>query len=368
MKQTSDTTTADPYQHAFPAFSDDDCGRNAGKRPSKAAIFFGGREVDGLNVQAYLALMLMLFLFLMVALLRFETTPPEAVQAVFPDHPPVVKVESGTDLVDLLKENGLWEINGRIGVPPLILSSFPDNLDDLEIETKKKVFLNSLLPAALVALGEVAREKESLRKILDRFPGGYQDLDFSKDFGAWARVLNMDEIDYLLSLTRKYQTTRARQLVNRVDGVPLSLLLAQAAIESSWGSSRFAREGNNLFGIWTWGDKGMIPFDREDGMTHKVASYDTILDSIRAYLSLLNRLPYYLPFREIRRRSRNPLTLAEGLLFYSERGEGYVGELQNFIESNDLHRYDDCYLLNGPVAATGLKTVKIDRVVKDGEV
>jgi Bax protein len=156
--------------------------------------------------------------------------------------------------------------------------------------------------------------------------------------------------------------------VKRVDVVPLSLLLAQAALESSWGTSRFAREANNLFGIWTWGEKGLIPLDREEGMTHKVAIYDSILDSVRAYLTMLNRLPPYLQFREIRRQSRNPLKLAEGLVYYSERGDSYVWELQNLIESNNLHRYDDCYLVAIPRDDRGLKAVKLDRDAADNRV
>ncbi len=367
MKQTSDTIISDPYRSSFPGLSDEVRRRNRENRQTaaKAVISFGDREVDGLNVQAYLALGLLLVLALLV-LLRFDnnlTNPPNVPS--YPVPQPVIRVESSEELINLLKENGLWEINGKTAVPPLILSTFPDNIDGLDIDTKKKVFLNSLLPAALVALAEVNLEKQTLHKILSKLPGGYQNLELSKDFGTWGRVLNMEEIDYLLFLTSKYRTTRALKLVNRVDGVPLSLLLGQAAIESSWGSSRFAREGNNLFGIWTWGEKGLIPYDREDGMTHKVAMYDSILDSVRAYLTMLNRLSPYSRFREIRRQSNNPQLLAEGLILYSERGDSYVGELQNFIESNDLHRYDDCYLLSEPAADPLLKPEELDRVAAD---
>ena len=365
MKQTSDTIIADPYQSPFPPLSGEVMQREQQERQPAAAISFGGREVDGVNVQAYLALGLLLIVAL-VATLHFNPALPK--DLVYPDRQSVVKVESGSELINLLKENGLWEINGKTAVPPLILSAFPENIDELEIDVKKKAFLNSLLPAALVALAEVDREKQTLHEILAKFPGGYQNLVFSNDFGSWGRVLSMEEIDFLLHLTRKYRTNRAQQLVNRVDVVPLSLLLAQAAIESSWGSSRFAREGNNLFGIWTWGDKGLIPYAREDGMTHKVAMYDSILDSVRAYLTMLNRLPHYLRFRQIRRQSRNPLKLAEGLLYYSERGDSYVWELQNFIESNGLHRYDDCYLAPFPPSTPQLKTVELAPATGPGSV
>jgi Bax protein len=378
MKQTSDTTIAEPYQPSFTGHPDSPRQRNQENRQSAETISFGDREVDGLNVQAYLALGLLLIVALVV-LLRFGTTLPlhtaslqnaslqnaspqtASPQTIYPNRQSVIRVESGDELVNLLKENGLWEISGKTPVPPLILSSYPGNIDELGSDAKKNVFLNSLVPVALVALAEVEKEKLALHEILAKFPGGYRNLEFSDEYDIWGQELSREEINFLLFLTRKYRTTRAKQLVNRVDVVPLSLLLAQAALESSWGTSRFAREANNLFGIWTWGEKGLIPLDREEGMTHKVAIYDSILDSIRAYLTMLNRLPPYLQFREIRRKSRNPLKLAEGLVYYSERGDSYVWELQNLIESNNLHRYDDCYLVAIPRDDPGLKAVKLDR-------
>jgi Bax protein len=375
MKQTSDTTIAEPYQPSFTGHPDFSRQRNLENRQSAETISFGDREVDGLNVQAYLALGLLLIVALVV-LLRFGTTLPlqtaslqtASPQTIYPKRQSVIRVESGDELVNLLKENGLWEISGKTPVPPLILSSYPGNIDELGSDVKKNVFLNSLVPVALVALAEVEKEKLALHEILAKFSGGYQNLEFSDDYGIWGQELSREEINFILFLTRKYRTTRAKQLVKRVDVVPLSLLLAQAALESSWGTSRFAREANNLFGIWTWGEKGLIPLDREEGMSHKVAIYDSILDSVRAYLDMLNRLPPYFQFREIRRQSRNPLKLAEGLVYYSERGDSYVWELQNLIESNNLHRYDDCYLVAIPRDDRGLKAVKLDRDAADNRV
>lgn len=348
MSRISDTVI-DPYRPESLALAANAENRSDSKnRQSVGArsISFGKREVDGLSVQACLALVLMLVVG-MVAVLPFDSGQPPKI-AASPDSQLLIDVESGLELVDLLKEKGLWEIAPKAAIPPLILSGYPADIDMLDVDLKKRAFLHSLLPAALVALDEVRREKEALADILAKLPGGWQSLTFSEDFGSWGRVLSTEEIDFVLLLCRKYRTKRARQLVSRVDGIPLSLLLAQAAIESSWGSSRFALEGNNLFGIWTWGDKGIVPSGRDEGKTHKVAIYDSILDSVRAYIVMLNRLPHYRQFRKIREQTRNPLRLAEGLLSYSERGDAYVWGVQFLIESNDLHRFDECFLLKSP--------------------
>jgi len=129
-----------------------------------------------------------------------------------------------------------------------------------------------------------------------------------------------------------------------VDAVPTSIILAQGALESSWGSSRFAREGNSVFGMWTWKSKGLVPARRDEGKTHKVRAYDNILDSVRAYHLNLNRLDPYDQFRQLRRQTDDPLILAEGLSLYSERGEEYVEEIRNIILANDLQKYDSCRL------------------------
>lgn len=84
----------------------------------------------------------------------------------------------------------------------------------------------------------------------------------------------------------------------------------------------------------------MVPNGRDDGKTHKVASYDSILASLKAYLSMINRLPAYRNFRNLRRKTMNSIKLAEGLRYYSERRDEYVWEIQNIIRHNDLRRYD----------------------------
>lgn len=133
------------------------------------------------------------------------------------------------------------------------------------------------------------------------------------------------------------------ELLVRVDIIPVSLALAQAATESAWGTSRFAREGNNIFGQWCFDEGcGLVPGQRADDASHEVRSFATVEASIRAYLRNLNTNPNYAYLRELRAQMRmkeKPLdsrALAQGLLRYSERGHLYISELHDIIRINDL--------------------------------
>lgn len=294
-----------------------------------------------------LLLLACLMVLVGIVFLPFTALRPSREVVKAPLLPNSVNVASGDELISLLKEKGLWEITGDFAVPRLILSSYPANIGTLNPEAKKKAFFNSLLPAALVAMGEVEKEKATLRAVLARIPRGSRELLLSDSLDLWAGTLTKPEIDAVMTLGLKYRTDRVEELLQRVDLVPLSLLLAQAALESSWGSSRIAREGNNLFGVVTWGDDAVAPLSNGDG-GHRYANYDSILESVRAYIIMLNRLPSYDHFREIRSRSRNPLKLAEGLRNYSERRGAYIADIKDVIVGNDLDRYDGCFLATPP--------------------
>ncbi len=294
---------------------------------------------------------LLVFLSLLVVLLGIILMPYISVRSGYVVELPVqvsVNVASGAELISLLKEKGLWEITGGFAVPRLILSSYPANIGSLDPEAKKKAFFNSLLPAALVAMAEVEKEKASLHTILAKIPGGYQGMVLSEPLNIWAGALSKQEIDSLLVLGFKYRTDQAEELIKRVDLIPLSLLMSQAALESSWGSSRIARQGNNLFGVITWGDDAIALPANSDGNGHRYADYDSIMESVQAYILMLNRLPSYESFRDIRSHSRNPLKLAEGLKNYSERRRAYIVDIKEVIVGNDLIRYDECFLALPP--------------------
>jgi Bax protein len=136
-------------------------------------------------------------------------------------------------------------------------------------------------------------------------------------------------------------------LLSRVDVVPASLVLAQGANESAWGTSRFAREGKNLFGIWCYKEGcGIKPKRRNAGSSHEVRKFKTVQDGVKFYVHNINIGHAYDSLREMRAELRadserlSGVKLATGLSRYSERGFAYVEEIQSMIEHNELHEYN----------------------------
>lgn len=164
--------------------------------------------------------------------------------------------------------------------------------------------------------------------------------------------LERDELDeiaaeYRLSDARLSERALMEELLRRVDIVPMSLVMAQAANESAWGTSRFAREGNNIFGQWCFNEGcGLVPERRRSDASHEVRSFGSVQGSVRAYLSNLNTHASYAEMREMRADMRaqgrplDSMVLARGLTRYSERGMAYVHELQDIIRVNRLHAFD----------------------------
>jgi len=137
------------------------------------------------------------------------------------------------------------------------------------------------------------------------------------------------------------------ELLLRVDIIPPSLALAQAATESAWGTSRFAKEGNNIFGQWCFDEGcGLIPGQRADDASHEVRAFASVHAAVKAYYRNLNSNPTYEYFRELRAHMRlhdkplNSHQLADGLTRYSERGRAYVAEIRDMIRINELHKHD----------------------------
>lgn len=332
--------------------------KQTGVVTTERKIFFGKVEVEHDILQAVLAVAIFVIVGIVSAMLVFKSNH-RVTDNIYADNATLLEVSSGEEMIGLLKENNLWQINSKGAVPPLLFASYPANIEEFATSIKKRVFFHTLLPVALTALNEVKKERLALQTILRKFPRGQrQQLTFADDYGVWGRVLTSHEIEFIVMLTRKYRTKSAEEIFKRVDLIPLSMIMAQGAIESSWATSRFASEGNNLFGIWTWDSNGLVPLDRDDNKDHRVARYDSILDSVRAYLLTLNRLPAYRHFRELRKSTRNPLKLADGLLNYSERRDVYVWEVKNFIQYNNLREYDKCFLVDRPIQYRDIKILK----------
>ncbi len=202
---------------------------------------------------------------------------------------------------------------------------------------RKQLFLSTVLPLVLRVNEDIGANRARLMHLRGIVLNG--------------RPLTGSQAAWLRRLARRYGTqgTDFTTLLRRVGAVPPSLVVAQAAIESGWGSSRFAQQGNALFGqrVWRTGG-GLVPTDRPPDTVYEVRSYKNLDAGIRAYVQNLNNHPAYEDFRTQRlKRGPRPdsLELAATLSAYSERGDEYVEILRQVIRENDLHKLDTARLV-----------------------
>ncbi len=229
---------------------------------------------------------------------------------------------------------------GETGVPRLFLTSLPGDLKDIrESRVRKTLFFKTVLPLVLRVNEEILRERRRLWKLHFR-------LSLDRKLGPGDRL-------WLMVMTERYGVERGdvASLLKRVDIVPPSLALAQAAEESGWGTSRFVREGNAVFGQWTFSKTGnLVPARRDKDKFHNIKAFSSLLDSVRAYTRNLNTHGAYRLLRRARYGLRlrgaplDGLLLVKNLKNYSQRGQEYVGTIRALIESNKLHRLDDARL------------------------
>lgn len=219
-------------------------------------------------------------------------------------------------------------------------TSLPDFAAIQDVRTKKNEFFRFMLPLIRESNERIRAERHFLLSMRDDLRSGIAlDSAVLSRFGELSR--------YYRVKPGSGQLQQVDKLLLRVDVVPESLVLAQSANESGWGTSRFARQANNLFGVWCFTRGcGLTPLSRDKGLTHEVARYDTVQDSVDAYVRTINTNAAYQHLRQIRAESRagneivSGLALAEGLIKYSSRGLDYVREIQQMIRVNNLHEYN----------------------------
>ncbi|MCF3627831.1 glucosaminidase domain-containing protein [Thalassospiraceae bacterium LMO-SO8] len=231
--------------------------------------------------------------------------------------------------------------DGNAHVPPAFLASLPPDLGNVpETAMRKRLFFQAVLPLILRANQEILTDRKRLWQL-------------HADQRLGRRIAPADRL-WLTAMAERYKVPadNLALLIRRIDVIPPSMALAQAAEESGWGTSRFARQGNAIFGQWTTADgPGLVPRDRDGDKDHKVRAFNKLIDSVRAYMLNLNTHRAYRELRRARaalRRSGEPLnghTLARFLHRYSERGDDYVGAIRAMIEANGLDRLDDARLL-----------------------
>ena len=179
-------------------------------------------------------------------------------------------------------------------------------------------------------------------------------LDRKKLFNILNKNKNTKaENTWLNSKFKQYGVANKNLLILkiRMDEVPVSMTIAQAAKETGWGTSRFAQEGNALFGQWTWSGEGIKPADADNNSSHKVMKFKVLQASVRAYQRNLNTHSSYKDFRSVRAELRDEgkkldsMILTEYLDKYAETGKEYVRDLQQIIKQNKLTDFDDAKLL-----------------------
>ncbi|MCP5014775.1 MAG: glucosaminidase [Ketobacter sp.] len=242
-----------------------------------------------------------------------------------------------------------WQAGDR-SVPRVYLNNVPERwrthtAGELSTAEKKRYFFFMLAPMVLRANETIASQRAFIEGMLQT--SNWAELDR-------ARLSDMAN-EYRVQVPQDSKDEAAFQrLLRRVDIVPASLALSQAAIESGWGTSRFAAEGNALFGQWSWSDDAITPERvRTELGNYGIRTFKTPFESIAAYMHNLNTHNAYKPLRKLReqaRKSDQPLSgegLAAGLLKYSERGQAYVEEIRALIRVNQLAEVDKAYLREG---------------------
>lgn len=246
---------------------------------------------------------------------------------------------------------------GQQHVPRLVLLQVPERfgeitVNEVPVAQKKRMFFRMVLPLVLIANEEVASERAEFLRLKGRIAeSGIPSAEDMKELHHFAHKYGVPMGGDVVSVTKILNT-----LEHRIDVVPPSLALAQAATESAWGTSRFAVEGNALFGQWTFAEHGMVPEQqRAEKGDHRVAAFRTPLNSVRSYLRNLNTHRAYTDFRKQRAAARaegQPLSgkaLAASLSRYSERGAAYIKEIRQIIAANRLSTLDRSSLLEGTV-------------------
>ena len=271
------------------------------------------------------------------------------------------KYDSPEQLEELAKSLNYTPESWQAGVrevPWLYITKVPSRWRDktseeMPVVDKKRAFFRLMGPLVLHANELIQADRQQLESTIATLRSGESISTREETFIREAAVAykvaegkgDVDITDQALQ----------DELIRRVDTLPPSLVLAQGAEESGWGTSRFAVEGNALFGMWTWDDEGITPQQqRSEHGDHKIASYKTPMESVIAYMRNLNTHRSYETLRARRaelRSSGGKVTgweLAKTLTKYSERGQGYVDSLHGLMKTNMLMPTDDAYLGDGP--------------------
>jgi len=230
-------------------------------------------------------------------------------------------------------------------VKPVSLSLLPKEIKMIEnVQKRKDLFIQIILPLVIKENNNIRLDRKKLFSILNK-----------------SKNTRIEKV-WLLKKFKQYGVVNKdlSTLKVRMDEVPISMAIAQAAKETGWGTSRFALEGNALFGQWTWSGEGIKPAGADDDSTHKIMKFKVLQASVKAYQRNLNTHNSYKEFRSARAELRDrgkkldSIILSEYLDRYAETGKKYVKILQLIIKQNQLTDFDDAKLLPSSIELESL--------------
>jgi len=220
-------------------------------------------------------------------------------------------------------------------VQPIYFTQFPKDLDEItSVKLKKETFIKIVLPLVVAENQKILDDRYKLKLISRK------------------KMTSDKEKSWLILKFKEYKVLKSsvKELEKRMDIIPISIAIAQAAKESGWGTSRFALEGNAIFGQWTWNGKGIAPLDRNKEQRHKILRFPILRASVKAYKNNLNTHKSYKEFREIRFKLRSKNRSIEGkkLIFalnsYAQTGAEYTKTLAKIIDQNSLDEFENVKL------------------------
>ncbi len=222
-------------------------------------------------------------------------------------------------------------------VKPIYFTQFPRDLDNLQsVQLKKETFIKIVLPLIVAENEKILDDRKKLLTLSEK--------KYTSDL----------EKQWLRQKLLEYKVKKGdiTELLKRMDMIPASIALAQAAKESGWGTSRFALEGNAIFGQWTWDGQGIAPLNRDDNKNHKILKFPILRASVKAYKNNLNTHKSYFKFREKRKKLRDKnqdikgLSLTDTLKNYAQTGSEYTKILNQIITQNRLTDFEPVKLVN----------------------
>ncbi len=266
-----------------------------------------------------------------------EKSPSQVTELVLPNLN--IKTETVLSLFEDV-EYDLKTVRYQKKVKPIYFTQFPKDLDEIkDTKLKKETFIKIVLPLVVAENEKILDDKIKLKRITSK------------------KMTSDKEKSWLRLKLREYKVKNSdiTELDKRMDIIPVSIALAQAAKESGWGTSRFALEGNAIFGQWTWTGQGIEPLNKGKNENHKILRFPILRASVKAYKNNLNTHKGYSEFREkrykIRKRNKSikGLELTDTLDRYAQTGKEYTDILEQIIKQNDLSDFETVQLTNSVV-------------------